>query len=125
MTGRGNPGDVADHGRSRSHGRIVTCNRRVIERELTAEEIEVLQQWARDLGLHSNGWHYVPGLARFLEVVAVERHVTRAQHVHGDLSRRGALELAAARVGVRPRSHARRLLRWREKVGDELSPTGL
>ena len=110
MTGTGNP---------------MMCSRRAIESEMNSTELEVLQQWTRDLGLPPNGWHCVPGLARFLEVVAVERHVTRARRVHGDLSRRGALELAAARVGVRPRSHARRLLRWLEKVGDELSPTGL
>ena len=84
----------------------------------------MLQRWTLDLGLPENGWHRLPALVHIVESVTIERRTVQARRVHG-LSRRGALELAAARVGVRPRSHARRLLRWREKVGDELSPTGL
>ena len=84
----------------------------MIERELAAEEIEMLQQWALELGLpEKNAWRYLPGLGLVLESVVIERRAARARRVHG-LSPRAAIELAAARVGVRPKSHMKRLQRW-------------
>jgi hypothetical protein len=87
-------------------------SRGAIERELTAEEIAVIHDWARTLALPD--WRHLPALSPILSSIAVARRVSRAQHEHG-LAKRAALEYACAPLGVRPRSHARRLLRWLEK----------
>ena len=84
---------------------------------MTAEEIMMFRQLVRDLGLGlpENAWHGLPGLATFLESVSIERFAARVQRERG-LSKRGALEFAAARVGVRVESHTKRLKRWMEKA---------
>ncbi len=97
--------------------------RSAIERELTAEEIAVLQQLALDLGLPANAWYRLPGLVHVVESVSIERRAARARRVHGDLSQRASIELAAARVGVRIEAHTKRLRRWIEKGCADLLST--
>ncbi len=87
-------------------------SRSAIERELSREEIVIVRRWALDLGLPANAWHRLPGLVHVVESVSIERRAARARRVHEDLSERASIELAAARVGVRPKSHMRRLQRW-------------
>ena len=99
--------------------------RRVIERELTAEEIAVIHDWARTLALPENDWRHLPGLGPILSSVVIARRTARAQREYG-LSERAAVAYGCAPLAVRPASYARRLKRWMKKSwADTLSASHL
>lgn len=75
-----------------------TAKRLLIERELTAEELESIGEFCRLRGLPLDRWHHVPLIRSYFETLAASRIAARLRD-EGETAE-GATLRAALRLGI-------------------------